>query len=213
VSPSSAEERLSMSWPFGLVMLCLAPGLLWLTGADFSTEIVNLTPDLVRDLSGSQLGEAADLALRGSYTHTLLEWSALAAAVFLCVLAFVQYNLTREATLPIVGVALVCAGAMDGFHTLAADPLIDAVASNRDLIPFTRAICRTFHATILMLGMALAPTQRNRQQTSTGITLIAGSCRGFLVVAYALISYCANSAALPQTMFCFPSEKVGQRVA
>ncbi len=60
-------------------------------------------------------------------------------------LAFVHFRLTNEPSLPVIGMAMACAGGMDAFHTLAADRLIDAVADNRDLIPFTWAICRMFH--------------------------------------------------------------------
>ena len=34
-------------------------------------------------------------------------------------MAFMQYRLTREPSLPVIGAALVCAGAMDGFRTFA----------------------------------------------------------------------------------------------
>ena len=53
----------------------------------------------------------------------------------------------------IVGVALGFAGFMDAFHTLAADRLIPAMADNRQLIPFTWAICRLFNGLIIFIVM------------------------------------------------------------
>ena len=44
---------------------------------------------------------------------------------------------------------------MDAFHTFAADRLIHAVADNKNLIPFTWAICRTINATIMLVGVAM----------------------------------------------------------
>jgi hypothetical protein len=40
-------------------------------------------------------------------------------------------------TIPIIGVALLCAGFMDAFHTLAATRIIEANAQNSNFIPFT----------------------------------------------------------------------------
>ena len=47
-------------------------------------------------------------------------------------LSLVRYRLTREASLPVIGVAMLCAGAMDGFHTFGADRLVEATADNND---------------------------------------------------------------------------------
>ena len=197
----SGERFRPGPWAVGLVALCLAPLILWVLGFDFSTRTVPLTVEGVGQLSKLQLAEAAHLALRGSYTHTLLEWTALALASFVCLLAFVQFRLNKDASLPIIGVALICAGTMDGFHTFAADRLITAVADNRDLIPFTWAICRLFNATIMLVGLGiLAFTHRQRLRERGGLIIVSISTV-FIVSAYAIVSYCANTTNLPQTMF------------
>ncbi len=141
------------------------------------------------------------LALRGSFTHTLLEWSALCAAIFVGILAFVQFRLTRESSLPIIGMALMCAGAMDAFHTFAADRLIHAVADNRDLIPFTWALCRLFNGMILMIGVGLFVFRDTRKTIRNRGWLIPVICTGFVVSAYFVVHFCASSNTLPQTMF------------
>lgn len=108
--------------------LCLMPLGLLAFGLDLSSLGPTLLSGDLIDLNPAGLQEAAHSSLRGSFTHTIFEWTALSVAGFIAVLAFTQYHMTKERSLPIIGMALVCAGAMDGFHTLAADRLIEAMA-------------------------------------------------------------------------------------
>lgn len=117
------EDFRPARWAVGLTLVCLGPGLLWLMGFDFSTRAMRIDPASAGGFSQSELAEAAQAALRGGYTHTLLEWSAFCAALFACSMTFIHYRLTGELSHPIIGVALVCAGGMDAFHIFAADRL------------------------------------------------------------------------------------------
>ena len=111
--------------------------------------------DALAQLSPQEVTDALHHALEGSYTHTILEWSAVCAAIFTTVLAFAHFNIKGDVTTPVIGVALLCAGVMDAFHTLAADRLIEAVASNQNLIPFTWALCRLSNAALTIIGVSL----------------------------------------------------------
>jgi PAS domain S-box-containing protein len=135
----------------------------------------------------------------GPYTHTLLEWTAVCAAFGVGLLAFVRYRLSGESSLPVIGVAMVCAGTMDAFHTFAADRLIEASADNQDLIPFTWAICRLFNALIMLIGVGLFALRGGSIKRSGAF--VAGISLAFVGVAYAVIHYCATTSALPRTMF------------
>ncbi len=138
--------------------------------------------------------------LAGSFTHTLLEWSAFLAALFTVFLAFMHFSMKRDVTTPIIGVALFCAGFMDAFHTLAADRLIEAVADNRNLIPFTWAICRMFNALIMIVGLSIVLTKRT-SEFKGNIRFVLSISALFGLLAYVIIDYCATSASLPQTMY------------
>jgi len=188
-------------WALGVTAFCALPLTLLALGFDFSTRTAPLTPENVAGLSTRDLAEAAHLALRGSYSHTLLEWSATAAAMFLCLMAFLQYRLNGDISLPVIGVALVCAGAMDAFHTFAADRLIPAVADNQDLIPFTWAICRLFNATIQLVGVGIVLTSFRDEGKQIGNGVLAVISGVFILAAYSIVSYCANTSTLPQTTF------------
>lgn len=203
MSPApQVEERLNLApWAAGLGVLCLIPLAMMALGFQFASFTDGLATGTVGAMTKGELSEHAFHALRGSYTHTLLEWTALCTAIFVCVLAFVQYKLSGESALPILGVALLCSGAIDAFHTFAADRLITAVASNKGLIPFTWAICRLFNGCILLVGALIVMGTRRGEPTGRKNGMIALVSLVFVLTGYAIISYCANSGSLPQTMF------------
>ncbi len=141
---------------------------------------------------------------QGSFVHTLLEWSATATAAFTTLLAFTHFYIKRDVVTPVIGVALLSAGTVDAFHTLAADRMIEATADNARFIPFTWAISRTFNAVIPVSALAMAffaqRYQRgSAQRRSWYVVLAVSVLLGGL--AYGLIHYCATSSELPQTMF------------
>ncbi|MFQ5449431.1 MAG: response regulator [Nitrospinaceae bacterium] len=195
-----AKEKIKI--PAGLVWgiagICVLPFCLNLLGYDFGNPKIPL--DVSPGSFPSPLGDRLHQNLSRSFTHTILEWSAFCAALFIVILSFIHFYIKRDVTTPIIGVALFCAGTMDAFHTLAADRLIAAVADNRELIPFTWAICRLFNAIILIAGVGflLAGNPRN-ENTRWGFVLSTSVILGF--IAYAVIHYCATSKNLPHTMF------------
>ena len=129
-----------------------------------------------------------------------MEWTAVCVAAFVILLAFVHYRLKNEPSVPIIAVALVCAAGMDAFHTFAADRLISAVADNQDLIPYTWALCRLFNATILLVGVVVI-LSRPQASAKTRGRFIAAVSAAFVLAAYFIITACAASNSLPQTMF------------
>lgn len=188
-------------WGGWIAMVCLAPLLLMGAGVDFSTTSVSLSPGEIDGLSAGELAEANHAALRGSYTHLIFGWTATSLAIFLFVLAFIRARHTQDASPAVIGLALVCGGAMDAFHVLAATRLIDSVADNRDLIPFTWAMCRLFNASIQLIGVSLVVVALRRGGgAATRGPLLAWSGL-FVVAAYATVVYCANSNSLPHTTF------------
>ena len=152
----TGQRTVHLRWlTAGIALFCLCPLVLLGLGVDFSTGGIPFVPEGTAQRSPAELVDTIHHALRGSFTHTLLEWTAFCAACLVAVLALVHYRLVREPSLPIIGMAMASAGAMDAFHTLAADRLIDAVADNRNLIPFTWAICRLFNAMIMLVGVGI----------------------------------------------------------
>ena len=191
-----------MIW--SIILICIAPFLLNLIGIDFGNSGKPFDVQAAASLTPQAQVDAMFYRLSGAFSHTLLEWSAFCTAIFTVLLSFSHFYLRRDITTPVIGVALFCAGAMDAFHTLAADRLIEAVADNADLIPFTWAICRLFNALILIFGVGIF-LFRGRPKTKTegfsGIRFVLIISLIFGCIGYAIIHMCATSTHLPQTQF------------
>jgi len=188
----SLDVRIPAVMIWTIIIVCIAPFTLNLLGVDFGLQLTSLQQAPSVDQLFHQLN--------GAFTHTLLEWTAFSVAVFTVVLAFSHFKITHDLSIAVIGVALLTSGFMDAFHTLAADRLIDAVADNKDLIPFTWAISRVFNASILIIGVGLLIlkkdfSRKNSTQFIVYTTLL------FVGIAYICIHYSAVSTYLPTTTY------------
>ncbi len=193
-----------------VIVLCLLPITFNLLGFSFAS--------LIMPLNSSEPIVANHLfyALSGAIQHTLLEWSAVVLALLTFVLALVHYRIHRDIAIPIMGMAIFCAGSVDAFHTLAATRIISAEAANTDFIPFTWALSRIFNATIMIIGTLICfvlyarkkqavinepndKDTKNYSKKDFKILAAIGLC--FLSFAYLSVHIAANSSHLPQTMF------------
>lgn len=197
-NPSENQIPKGVTW--AVVGISVIPLLMILGGVEFGSENHSFNESILFENGAPVTTEAAFRHLTGAFTHTILEWSAFCVVIFTVCLAFNHYHITRDVTTPVIGVALVCAGFMDAFHTLAADRLITTVADIRNLIPFTWPICRVFNALIVIVAVGLLLIRANQPAWSNLRFVIAVSaCFG--VVAYAGIQYCPINPNLPQTLY------------
>lgn len=142
-----------MVW--AVVVICVLPTLLNLLGVDFGSPSRPFDASATLNMPKIEVIDVLHRTLLGSFTHTILEWSAFCTAIFTVILSLIHFYIKGDVITPIIGVALFSAGCMDAFHTLAADRLIQGVADNQNLIPFTWAICRLFNALILLIGAGI----------------------------------------------------------
>ena len=199
-SLSPRPAKLPTSIVAGVIAVCVIPIILTLLGVDFGSRPVPSRPPATSGMQGVALADALHQALAGSFTHTLLEWTAFCVALLTAFLALLHFRIRRDVTTPVIGVALLCAGTMDAFHTLAAVRLISAVAENERLIPFTWALSRVFNALILMFGIGVfliwPRTRWHGRASSLAVVTIALG-----VISYLTIYLSATSVSLPQTIF------------
>ncbi len=197
---SKKSTQLPRTVVIAVIFLCIIPYVLTIFGFSFASGDTPFDPNFAAQMAKSELIDAMFNRLTGAFTHALLEWTAFCAALFTVVLAFSHYSITRDITTPIIAIALFCAGCMDAFHSLAAARLIEGVAENKDLIPFTWAISRLFNALIMIVGVSLFLV-KDLSYKHLGNRFIISVSIIFGIISYAIISYCANSASLPQTQF------------
>ncbi|MHC4827291.1 MAG: GGDEF domain-containing protein [Planctomycetota bacterium] len=182
------------AWAVGII--CALPLLLYLFGADLAQSA---PPPAIESLGPASLADAMHGALAGSFTHALLEWSAFCAALVTAVLAYIHFRMTGDVTTPVIGIALLGAGCMDAFHTLAAVRLLDGGAAPTHLIPFTWTLSRLFAAVIMVSGVGLLLL--HRRESLNGQWFVLGAGAAFVGVSYIVIQLCAASPQLPRTMF------------
>ena len=84
-----SDTRIPPGYVYGIVVICLIPFLLSFDGVDFSSSSVPLPAGMVENLVIDDLF----YRLSGAFTHTILEWSAFAAAIFIACLSFAHYRL------------------------------------------------------------------------------------------------------------------------
>lgn len=170
-----------LGWDFGAMNRAL-------DGSSWTRDPARLMDDMHR-------------ALRGSFLHTILQWTALSIAVVTAVFALVHRSVRRSIVTPVIGVSLFWAACFDAYHTLAADRLLHESAPDENLIPFTWAICRLFNALILLAAAGAILLLPRRSAARSGPPFIAALSLGFGVLAYALIGACLGSTGLPETQF------------
>jgi PAS domain S-box-containing protein len=163
-----------------VVGLCLVPALLTLAGFDFGLE--------------------GSTGLAGPIVHSLLEWSAFVVAILIGALSILHYGIRRESVTPIIGLALVFAGFMDAFHTLAAGQLVSGAADPENFIPFTWAISRLFNVAVVWGGLVLILSRKD-ETVIRGPRFVTGVGVLFAVISYGVIYLFATQPVLPPTMF------------
>jgi signal transduction histidine kinase/CheY-like chemotaxis protein len=201
-APQESKEalRLPRTLAGAVLALCLLPSVLSLFGIDLGSPEPTQDATYLRGLWGHQLVDALHESVEGAFVHVLMEWSAICVAIFIAILSWVTFSIRRDVATPILGVALLTAGAMDAYHALAAARFVDGSTESRDLIPFSWALCRTFNALIISIGAWLAFRRTSGPGRRGGMFLIAVSLI-FSLSAWALINHIATSTTLPRTIF------------
>jgi len=194
----------------GVITVSIIPIICNLWGYDFSSNAISL---------GSVKSSLIDItkddqfhALKGALHHALLEWSAVSVAVIAAFISFLHYAKHGDVSVPIIGMAMLCAGFTDAFHTLAATRIIAANAPNTDFIPFTWAFSRVFNVVVMIAGLSISlwlhrknailqhdEQLKNSHQRHFKLLLVVAF--SFTSLAIVSVILAAASDSLPQTMF------------
>ncbi|MHC5672571.1 ATP-binding protein [Nostoc sp.] len=200
---TSTQQKLKLPvqliWTIGLI--CLLPSALNLLGVSFASSQTSRNVEVICNPANLKLFQKVIYqSLEGSFVHTILEWSAVCTAIFTVILAFAHFYIKSDIITPIIGVTLLCAGLIDAFHTLAADRLIEAVADNSQIIPFTWAVCRLSNVLVTIIGVSIFLISKPKRWEGSFSFIIAVTL-GFGLFCYSIITICATSKTLPQTIF------------
>ncbi|MEC9073134.1 MAG: PAS domain S-box protein, partial [Myxococcota bacterium] len=139
--------------------------------------------------------------LAGSFMHTILEWSAVTAALATGLGTLIHFQVRRNAVITVIGLTILASGVMDGFHILVADRLIGSQAGDPDFVPFTSFISRLFCAASLILGSVLLITRSGRIEESRTNVVIAVSLVMSAAVALSVGFASTTNALVTQAVF------------
>ena len=182
-----------------VLVLCVLPYAAYLlVGANFSS--VALSADMVKP------------ELTGMLHHALLEWSAVSIAIIASLVSFLHYRVRGDITVPIIGLALMCAGIVDIFHTLSATGIIQANSADAEHIPFTWALSRILMASYMIIGVSIGLWLARKRLLNSQNSLSSGLntsnfkllfCIGtiFLALSFMLVYFMATSETLPKTIY------------
>ncbi|MEW6742319.1 MAG: ATP-binding protein [Planctomycetota bacterium] len=188
------RSRIPSGLVAAVVAVSAAPILLTIAGVDFGVSIG-------KHPAGANPETLLHHALSGSFTHTMLEWSAFCTAIFTALLSLLHFHIKRDAATPIIGIAMLCAGSLDAFHILTADHVLITQTDHESLIPLTWAISRLFHVVILVVGATIVLLSWEEKDRKGSLPLVACSSVGFTLVGIGLMVLCARSTELPRAVF------------
>ncbi|MCA9247152.1 MAG: PAS domain S-box protein [Planctomycetales bacterium] len=184
------SARLPRWLPWAVIGVCVAPIVLHIAGIDFGTWQRPVRGPASFQLPGDVLEHALLRTVAGSFTHTILQWTAVCLALITGGLALAHYRIGRDSVTAVIGVALVGAGLLDALHTLAADRLIIALLEHRDFVPLTWVACRMFTALILICGAcAILIRKPDGWEGSPMIIVLVSLVFGGFAIVLAVFSY------------------------
>ncbi|TYK66377.1 response regulator [Colwellia echini] len=211
VSATNLTSKNQQVFLIFIMLISLLPSLLNFLAIDFSS------PEFTLNMLGA-IDNTTDIKtltqnFTGVMQHTLLDWPAVIFAILIFVLSLVHYRVHRDISTPIIGIAVLCAGFADAFHTLSANQLISIEPTNTNYLPLTWALSRILNALIMILAtiLCLYFYRKNnnaikdqsfnyfKQIKNYQILLIIGIV--FITLTAICLYVVANSASLPQTIF------------
>ena len=193
IQSTARRLRLPSGVVIGVVVICVAPTIFRLVGVDLGS-IYTAPPSEPINM------DSVHVYLSGSFTHALLEWTAVAAALFAAVLALLYSRMHRDVATGVIGLALLCAGTIDAYHTLAAVRVVAGATDSERLIPFTWALSRSFNAVVLIVGIgSFLVRRKSRWEGRLGHVILLGGLLGAFACIAMYVS--TTSTALPQTIF------------
>ncbi len=173
----------------GILVLSVLPLLLSLVGVDFSITSTDLR------------GQFVPRPLEGSYIFTLLTWTGAVMAGLTVFIAFLHYGITGDVTIPIIGVALFCAGMMDAFQVLVTTGLVKDGIIIEEYIPLLWTVTRGFLAALFIVGTVIFVSTkkiRSEQKRVQGLKYVLAVSVLLGVAAFMLMHYVTGIEEVPR---------------
>ena len=147
------------------------------------------------------LGMSLSLPQGKDAVHTVLETVILVAVATTFMMTLVQHRSGSEPSLPLIGLAFLFAGCLDGFHLFTGMGSMAGTGAATQIGPYAWSIGRVSAASMMLIGtglFALGPRHRARlfsPRVNFAILIGVG------ILAWTLMLDTINSQLLPQSTF------------
>ena len=173
-----------------VVGVCLAPFVLHWSGVDFGTWQRPIRGPATFQLPPELLHHVLLRSVAGSFTQTILQWTAVCIAAVAGMLAVVHYRLRGDRFTAALGAGLVGVAAFDAIHTLAADRLIIPLMDRADFIPLTWALPRVLTALLLILSASVIVIRKSDEWDGSRLVLgLVSVVFGGFAIVLSIFSY------------------------
>jgi len=160
--------------------------------------LLTATPFLL-NLFGVDCSSGA--STNGAILHGFFEWSATVTAVIIAVLALTHFRITGHPLTPVIGLALLGAGVVDGLHILVADGFIQTVAGNDEFLPFSWSISRLFKAVVPIIACLPVLVFFDGRRKAKSFEVVLLSALSIAALAFALIHFFSRAPRLLEPLF------------
>jgi len=147
-------HRLPLWFTAIVVAACVMPTLSLVLGIDWGNASDSSRFPLAPEALELTTAEYRDVT-RGLSLHALLEWSAICAAVFSALLAFISFRMERPLPCLLIGFGLLTAGLNDVIHTLVEGGLLSIDSDISRSISYTWTISRLCNASVPVLALVI----------------------------------------------------------
>ena len=176
---------------WALMALCLTPLLFRLAGFDLGLGFSGPRGPMQTEAEWYR-------SFTGAFMHTLLEGAAAGLALTASALVAYYYSMARTITAPILALALLVGGLLDGFHILASNYMIGSRSPGLDFIPATWSLSRTASSLVLVLGVIGIWVLGRRITAENRDRILMMWAGGILVISALAAIFVINAPELPR---------------
>lgn len=137
--------------------------------------------------------------IRGYFRQALLQWSAFSLSAITVLLAFTQYQLTRDKVAMIIGLSILFSGSVEALYTIIIDGITPDFIDKSNLDAVIWTFSNTISGLILIIGLSLLIKYDSDKKFSLSIFILISILT--ITIAFTLIYYAAIIVKLPTMWF------------
>ncbi len=198
--PSDNKSSISQKMIVATVVLCTIPFVLNLVRVDFVTYTRPIPISVDWNIPSRDTATPFLQEISASFTHSIMEWCAFCTVFLTAVFTLTHFRISRSAIIPIVGIALLCAGTLDMLHGPLTDHFLRKSQHNLQLAPLIWALCRVGHVLVLAIGVRAILYSQKKDYRSDIRNIVITTILVALAIC-AMVQILILRDCVPQTLY------------